>query len=920
MQHFQLHAPPTTRRFTISGLALLAGCLLLQSAHLAAAPLKPRIVVLTDISTWEPDDHESLIRLLAHADLFEIEGLVISTGWSIQTLTKSPEKDFINIARGVIDAYEKDLPNLLKRSGQAGHRADETRQEIGYWPSPGYLKERTMFGSLNRGRKYIGDDNNSPGSELIITLADEEDPRPLWVLAWGGGNTVAQSIYRVKKDRSPAQFKAFLHKLRIYTITDQDRHYRGEGLEISSHGWMREQAGGELFFIWDECAWKGHNGTGKSNWDEYATHIQGHGNLGAQYPKYKYGVEGDTPSFLYLMPNGLNDPEDPTQCSWGGTFKSSGAGLWQPADSCWKDFQHFYPAAFNNFAARMDWAKDGAGNRNPVVVLDGDDGIGVLTRTPNPGSTVTLDASKTRDPDGDKLQFRWWVQPDAGSYSGKITLSGEESSIAQVRVPADAAGKTFHVICEVTDDGTHNLSAYRRIIFKPTSQPVRQAKQATGAQRQANPAPSVPAFPGAEGYGAVARGGRGGRVIPVTNLNPSGPGSLQAACDAEGPRIVIFRVSGIIDGDVKIKNDHITIAGQTAPGDGITIKGNLAIGANDVVIRYIRVRTDHAGDALGGRYRKNIILDHVSASWSSDEVLSLYHNENVTIQWCMITEACAKADGSHRFGGIWGNQYGTYHHNLIAHNDSRNPRWASGCGFNDYRNNVLYNWGYESSYGGEAHQKGDRRKPPIPFSTINMVANYYKPGPATRSNVRARLAKPSARGSDDKGSWYVAENYVDGSPEVTADNWRGVHGTAFIRLAEPWKAMPIRQQSPRDAYLSVLGHAGCSLPRRDSIDARIIEEVRTGTATHGRNGIITTQDDVGGWPKLQAAKAPKDLDNDGMPDEWEMKCKLNPQDGADGAQDKDRDGYTNVEEYLNGTDPTVFVDYTRPENNLNTLQ
>ncbi|MCX5771964.1 MAG: pectate lyase [Candidatus Hydrogenedentes bacterium] len=430
----------------------------------------------------------------------------------------------------------------------------------------------------------------------------------------------------------------------------------------------------------------------------------------------------------------------------------------------------------------------------------------------------------------------------------------------------------------------------------------------------------VPAFPGAEGYGARATGGRGGQVIAVTNLNADGPGSLRAACEAGGPRIVVFRVSGTIAGDVKIKHDQITIAGQTAPGDGITIKGNLAMDANDVVIRYIRVRTDHAGDALGGRYRKNIILDHVSASWSSDEVLSLYHNENVTIQWCMITEACAKPDGSHRFGGIWGNQNGTYHHNLIAHNDSRNPRWASGCGYNDYRNNVLYNWGYESSYGGEAQQKGDRRTPPIPFSTINMVGNYYKPGPATRNDVKNRIAKPSSRGSGANGSWHVADNYVDGSPEVTGNNWLGIHGNAFTRLAAPWEAMPIRQQSPKDAYLAVLDHAGCSLSKRDSIDTRIIEEVRNGTATHGRNGIITTPDDVGGWPKLQAAEAPLDSDNDGMPDDWELRFKLNPQDASNAAQDKDKDGYTNVEEYLNGTDPTVFVDYTKPENNINTLK
>jgi pectate lyase len=431
---------------------------------------------------------------------------------------------------------------------------------------------------------------------------------------------------------------------------------------------------------------------------------------------------------------------------------------------------------------------------------------------------------------------------------------------------------------------------------------------------------SIPAFPGAEGYGASTRGGRGGNIIAVTNLNNSGPGSLQAACEAEGPRIVVFKVAGTIDGDVDIENDFITIAGQTAPGDGITIKGNLGIDANDVVIRYIRVRTDHEGDAVGGRYRKNIILDHVSASWSSDEVLSLYHNENVTIQWCIITEACAKDDGSHRFGGIWGNHHGTYHHNLIAHNDSRNPRWASGCGYNDYRNNVLFNWGYQTCYGGEAQQRGDRRKPPIEFSTINMVANYYKPGPATRSDVSDRIAEPSSRGDGDEGSWYVAGNYVEGSPEVTTDNWLGVDGDSFKKLSAPWEAMPIRQQSPEDAYLAVLEQAGCSLPERDSIDARIIEEVKSGTATHGNNGIIDKPDDVGGWPMRESAEAPQDSDNDGMPDAWETQHALDPSDAGDNAQDADGDGYTNVEECLNGTDPTEFVDYTKPENNVNTLE
>ena len=323
------------------------------------------------------------------------------------------------------------------------------------------------------------------------------------------------------------------------------------------------------------------------------------------------------------------------------------------------------------------------------------------------------------------------------------------------------------------------------------------------------------------------------------------------------------------------------------------------------------------------RYEKNIILDHVSASWGADEVLSIYHCEHVTIQNCLISESVGHGT-SHRFAAIWGSQYSSHHRNLIAHCDSRNPRWASGCGFADYRNNVLYNWGYNSSYGGEAHQKGDRRKPPIEFSQINMVGNYYKPGPATQSKVKGRIASPSTRdGANDAGKWWVADNFVDGSPLVTADNWLGVTpSSSEFRLAEPWPAMAIQQRSAEEAYKTVLASVGCSLPKRDSVDARIIEEVRNGTATYGenRNGINTSPDDVGGWPKLDSAAAPSDSDKDGMPDEWERKFDFDPNDASDNLHDKDGDGYTNIEEYLNGTDPTEFVDYTKRENNVNTLE
>jgi len=413
------------------------------------------------------------------------------------------------------------------------------------------------------------------------------------------------------------------------------------------------------------------------------------------------------------------------------------------------------------------------------------------------------------------------------------------------------------------------------------------------------------AFPGAEGYGKYASGGRGGKVYEVTTLKSSGPGSLGEAIGASGPRTVVFRVSGTIEGNFRINSDKITIAGQTAPGDGICIKGSLRVDVNDVIIRYIRVRANPAVgqvDAIYGEFCKNVILDHVSASWSSDEVVSLYRNENITIQWCMITEACANEGGGHRFGGIWGNNYSTYHHNLLAHNDSRNPRWGSGTRYNDYRNNVLYNWGYNSCYGGEAVE--DSYPDVMNFFTVNMVANYYKPGPATRSNVARRIARPGANDLGGLGKWYVSDNYIVGYPEVTANNWLGVDNDDGKRLYEPlsapWDAMPINQESPEEAYQAVLEHVGCSLPKRDAIDTRIIEEVRTGTATYGNNGIITRPSDVGGWPNLQGGPAPVDSDHDGIPDAWETAHGLDPSKKDDGNKTNlSADSYTNLESYLN---------------------
>ncbi|HNQ88820.1 MAG TPA: pectate lyase [Verrucomicrobiota bacterium] len=430
----------------------------------------------------------------------------------------------------------------------------------------------------------------------------------------------------------------------------------------------------------------------------------------------------------------------------------------------------------------------------------------------------------------------------------------------------------------------------------------------------------VPAFPGAEGFGARASGGRGGRVIAVTNLEDSGPGSLRAALDAKGPRTVVFRVSGNIalKSSLRIRNGDLTVAGQTAPGEGICLKDySLDLsGANNVILRHLRVRPgDSSGkglDALSGGQGENIIIDHCSMSWSVDECVSIYGGvRNLTVQWCLISESLYQSvhtKGRHGYGGIWGGQNASWHHNLLAHHSSRNPRIVGesvGGQLVDLRNNVIFNWGYNSCYGGN----GDVR--------VNLVNCVYKPGPATRRGVRARVANPSP--GEAKNNWWIAGNVVLGAPEVTADNWLGVHpsGTlaaADCRARQPFEVAPVTTLPAAEAFDRVLKEAGAVLPRRDPLDARIVEETRTGTARFGETydgggkGIIDSPAAVGSWPELKGGPAPADSDGDGMPDAWEGQFQLNPRDPADGPQDKDDDGYTNLEEHLNGTDPTVLVD------------
>ena len=421
----------------------------------------------------------------------------------------------------------------------------------------------------------------------------------------------------------------------------------------------------------------------------------------------------------------------------------------------------------------------------------------------------------------------------------------------------------------------------------------------------AGPASIIPAFPGAEGFGATTPGGRGGKVIAVTNLSDDGPGSFRAACEAEGPRLVVFRVSGLITLTRKlvIKNPYITIAGQTAPGDGICLRNfTFVIATHDVVVRYLRSRlgdlTAQEDDSITlAAGAKDVIVDHCSATWSIDEDLSLAGDvSNVTVQWCLIAEGLnhsKHSKGSHGYGSLSrANGRVTWHHNLWAHNVSRNPRLGDNYGRPPYptfdvRNNVIYDYGDIASGLTQGVLK------------VNYAANYIRPGPSSKATTPIHVGGPSDL------SFFVKDNIFEGNSKLTTANSQFfdpvvIDGKRQVQIVDqPFAAPLVKTTSARAALEAVLATVGAYLPRRDSVDARIVAEVR-----EHRGSIIDSQQQVGGWPELKSSPPPKDSDGDGMPDEWERRYRLNPFDPSDGNLDKDRDGYTNVEEYLNGTDPT----------------
>jgi len=408
------------------------------------------------------------------------------------------------------------------------------------------------------------------------------------------------------------------------------------------------------------------------------------------------------------------------------------------------------------------------------------------------------------------------------------------------------------------------------------------------------------AFPKAEGFGQYATGGRGGLVYRVTNLNDSGEGSLRKGILKSGPRTIVFTVSGTIEleSELDINKGDLSILGQTAPGDGITLKGYpFTVKDDNIIIRYLRFRMgdiNHIeGDALGCRNAQNVIIDHCSVSWSTDEAGSFYHNKNFTLQWCIISEALNNSvhhKGPHGYGGIWGGVRASFHHNLIASNNSRNPRFSGSSTtknsvneFVDFRNNVIYNWGINSIYGGE---KG----------TYNIVNNYFKPGPATESSKRSRIVNPY----EPYGKFFVAGNVVEGDVRVTKDNWDGgvqCENPEATRLKNPIDISDnVNTSTANEAYEEVLQKAGASI-YRDAVDARIVHNVKEGSADYGE-GIIDSQENVGGWPVLKSKKGREDTDEDGMPDFWENAHQLDSKTNDANLYTLDKN-YTNIEVYCN---------------------
>jgi len=418
---------------------------------------KPRVVVMTDIG-GDPDDTQSMVRFLLYACDFDVEGLCTGFGHGHYNNTRP------DLIRKVFDAYGKVLPNLRK------HRPD--------YPSRERLMSLIKDGH-NGDPHQVGPGMDSEASDWIIQVVDRDDPRPVWFSIWGGPRELAQAIWKVQQTRSTEQLTAFKRKIRVHSIADQDR----------TAGWVKQHHP-DVFWIFSRGLFRGIWQAGDQSlvspeWLE--KHVRtGHGPLGQEYPAKaagKAGVkEGDTPSFLYVLPNGLSDPEHPEWGNWGGRFRRSGRGNeYIPAEDrrggrpdMLYTIHRWRRAYQNAFEARMDWCVKPYEecNHEPVAVCNGDRGRSVLEIAADPGATVKLSAAGSSDPDGDKLSYKWWVYREAGTYLGEVPIREADAVKAMVTVPKNASGRTIHIILEVVDNGKPALTAYRRIILKISGKPV----------------------------------------------------------------------------------------------------------------------------------------------------------------------------------------------------------------------------------------------------------------------------------------------------------------------------------------------------------------------------------------------------------------------------------------------------------------
>jgi pectin methylesterase-like acyl-CoA thioesterase len=505
-----------------------------------------------------------------------------------------------------------------------------------------------------------------------------------------------------------------------------------------------------------------------------------------------------------------------------------------------------------------------------------------------------------------------------GSATGTLVISPVFASVTLGRLFQVYDGSPRQVSLNVTPPGTPVTVTYNGSTLPPTD-PGNYSVVATvtdpnfrggtSATLTVYAADAVPlrAFPGAEGAGAFTPGGRGGDVYHVTNLNDSGAGSLRFGIEsATGPRTIVFDVSGTIfnQSRLNINKPFLTLAGQTAPGDGITVAGwtTSVNSTHDVIVRYMRFRPgdincpNYQDDGFDVDKSTNVIADHVSASWSVDETLSVTESNNVTIQWAFITESMKNSchiKGAHGYGSLirYLNGLVSYHHNLYAHHDSRNPRLGDNIGL-DFVNNVIFDWGSEAGYSGDATEGTPR---------LNYVGNYLIAGPDTPSSKRGR----AFNGGSTNTLIYQANNSIDsnlnGAHDGTNTEWGMFIGAYTQQSPARFQFPQINTDDSATAYNRVLNLAGATLVR-DSVDTRVVSEVQNETGRH-----IDSQSQVGGWPTLNSLPAPPDADQDGMPDSWETDHGLNPANPADGAA-IGTGGYTNLENYLNDLVPAPDAD------------